>query len=91
MILAKVVKDFYGAGETKCRIGEVLKIDVNDHLRRTGYLSEIEPDTPTVSCSCGRMFLLLVGSDDPEQMLNAHVEEAGKGHKPAKAKGKVPA
>ena len=89
MILAKVTRDFYGQSEAKHHIGEVLKVDVNDQLRKTGFLSEIEPDTPLLQCSCGLMFLLVEG-DDPEQLLNAHLEELGKGHKKVERE-KVPA
>jgi len=90
MILAKVTRDFYGASEAKHRLGEVLKVDVNDHLRKTGFLCEVEPGAPLVHCSCGRMFLVVEG-DDPEQLLNAHIAELGKGHKRAGVKEKVAA
>jgi len=90
MILGKVMREFYGQSEAKHRIGEVLKVDVNDQLRKSGFLSEIEPDTPILRCSCGRMFLVVEG-EDSEQLLSAHIADLGKGHKKVEAKEKVPA
>ena len=91
MVLAKVAKDFYGAGDSKYRVGELMKVDVNSHLLQTGYLTEIESDTPMVACSCGRLFLLIPDSENPEQLLAAHALELGKGHKKAETREKVSA
>lgn len=90
MVLAKVAKDFHGAREELYCIGEVLRVDVNSHLARAGLVTEIEADTPLLHCSCGRMFLVMDG-EDPEQLLSAHIEELGKGHKKAEVKEKAPA
>lgn len=90
MVLAKVSREFRGATDELYRIGEVLKVDVNSHLTLAGLVREIEPDTPTVKCSCGRRFLRIDG-EEPEQLLDAHIAELGEGHEKAKVKEKVPA
>jgi hypothetical protein len=89
MILAKVTREFYGQSEAKHRIGEVMRVDVNDHLLKTGYLSGIEEATPILKCSCGRMFRVVPESDDPEQLLTTHIAELGDGHKAGFAEGGI--
>ena len=80
MVLGKVTQDISGADGEKYHIGEILKVDSENHLLKVGYLQKIDDDTPTVSCVCGRVFMLIQESENPEQLLEAHVRELGKGH-----------
>jgi hypothetical protein len=88
MILGKVTQDFTGSNDERYKIGEVLEIDLNSPLLRVGFLQKLEDDCPVARCVCGRMFMRLL-SGDPEQVLVAHCEELGEGHKAATEREKV--
>jgi len=91
MVLAKCTRDFHGAGDVMHRLGEVLRIDPQSHLIRIGYAQPLDDETQVCACSCGRLFLVSMDPADPEQNLNSHILELGKGHKKAEVREKVPA
>ena len=85
MVLGKVTKDFGGSNGEVYKIGEVLRKDLNDPLFRVGFLLHVEEDYPLVKCSCGRQFMRIEGDRaEQEQLLTAHCDELGEGHRPAK-------
>lgn len=100
MALGKVTKDFGGSSGEVYKIGEVLTADINDPLFRVGFLRPIEESTSLIKCSCGRQFMELIAVEaegdedaitDAEQhrqriqLLTAHCQDLGKGHRPAMA------
>jgi hypothetical protein len=91
MVLAKCTRDFGGAGGVQHRLGEVIQIELGAVLLRVGYAQELDGDIPVIQCSCGRMFIVSTDPAKPEEFLDNHILELGKGHSKVKVKEKVPA